>query len=140
GQVVSPVRPPFGTFLHPPGEHVDFFIAQWRRVVGHAQLRVGFREPLDKITVRRIATPDGPLARLRGGKSLILEQQAEAAVLLHPPMAADAMLIDDGFYIGTEINALLLPQAKHPDEQDSRADCTINAYFFQHLTILLFTG
>src|SRR5690606_38637887 len=114
-QCIRPVRSPFGSFIHPPPQHVDLIVTQRCRIVGHPQFWIVFGEPLDKAAVGCIPPPDCRLARFGGRKGLLLEQQTEATIFLYPSMATDALLVEDRLDLRTEINPFFSPYAKQSD-------------------------
>ena len=65
-------------------------------------------DPADELTFFRVAGNNGILAGFGGVKGLLPKEDAEAAILLYAPMAGDAMLVQNGFDLGTEVRFSLI--------------------------------
>jgi len=79
--------------------------------IRHSVLRVVERDTPDHFAVIRITWYNRKLSGFGFGQRFFSEQYAESTFLAHATMATDTMFIKDRFYLGSEVDRLLISAA-----------------------------
>src|SRR3546814_20303442 len=116
---------PFSPLVNPAGKHINLFLAQRRLFIRHPHFRVIRSDAPDKFTMLRIPRKNSRLPGFCRVHCLLPEQYAESAVLLYPTMTADAMFVENWFYLRTVVHLLFRPEYQgqaneHPRQSDAR--------------------
>lgn len=77
------------------------------------------RQPLDEFAGGGTSWDDRGMSGFGRGEGLLFKQQAKSSAFFHASMAGDAVLVEDGFDFGTEINFFFSPEKEESDQSNS---------------------
>ena len=92
-------------------------------MVGHARFLVAGGETSDELRRIRIARNDGALARFTDTQCFLTEDEGNSVLLPHTTVAGNAVLVQDGANIPTEVDRGLAGMMQQKDCGQNREHC-----------------